>query len=186
MKKNWKALLGLLLTVTMVMCVGCGKMADGELDGDAVARDISEMDSTEVYLDDAAIALAEEATVDQNLASAAQSAFNQVNQLRTEAGLTTLTWSSDLETAARVRATEATSYFSHTRPDGSAWWTVDSRVMYGENLARGYYTATDVVNAWMASPTHMANIMKSDFKTLSIVVIQNSDGTWYWSQEFGY
>lgn len=188
MKKKIRFIVAIVVSISLITCFGCGKTAEaeGELDGSAVARDASEMNSSEVYLDDAAIALADEATVDQNYASAARAAFDQVNQLRAAAGLTTLTWSSDLESAARVRASEATGTFSHTRPNGSDWWTVDSRVMYGENLARAYYTAETVVDAWMASPTHKANIMKADFKTLSIAIVASDDGTWYWAQEFGY
>ena len=58
--------------------------------------------------------------------------------------------------------------------------------MYGENLAKFYYTSDSVVTAWMASPTHAANIMDINFKTIGIGIFQSSDGKWYWAQEFGY
>jgi len=75
--------------------------------------------------------------------------------------------------------------FSHTRPDGSAWWTVNSNLMYGENLAIDFYDATSVVNAWMASPTHAANIM-ANFSSGAIAVYQHANGSWAWANEFGY
>ncbi|MCR4587393.1 MAG: CAP domain-containing protein [Lachnospiraceae bacterium] len=137
-------------------------------------------------MDDGAIALAADAGTATEYVDAAAAAFAQVNQLRAEAGLSELTWNSDLESAARVRATEATGFFSHTRPDGTAWWTVDSRVMYGENLAKGFYDADSVVTAWMNSPTHRENVMKDGFKTMAIVIVAADNGTWYWAQEFGY
>jgi uncharacterized protein YkwD len=56
--------------------------------------------------------------------------------------------------------------------------------MYGENLAEGYHTADEVVNAWMASPEHKANILKPDFTTMGIG-IANKNGKNYWAQIFG-
>ncbi len=185
MKKRAKLLTALMLIGIMVLATACGK-EDPVLDDAAVARDESEINSSEVYLDDGAIALAGEAETSTEFTDAAASAFAQVNAIRVAAGLNELAWNSDLETAARVRATEATGYFSHTRPDGSAWYTVDSRVMYGENLAKGFYDGDSVVTAWVNSPTHYANLVKPGFKTMAIVIVAADNGTWYWAQEFGY
>jgi len=96
-----------------------------------------------------------------------------------------LTWNSGLEQASAVRAVEASQSFSHTRPDGSDWWTVNSNLMYGENLAKGYDSADAAVQAWMASPTHKANIMDAEF-TSGAIAIHVSNGQWFWAQEFGY
>ena len=93
-------------------------------------------------------------------------------------------YSASLETTSVVRANEITTKFSHTRPDGTDWYTVNADLQYGENLAEGYNTADDVVNAWMASPTHRANILKPDFTTCAISTT-TQNGRTYWSQEFG-
>ena len=56
--------------------------------------------------------------------------------------------------------------------------------MYGENLACNYYDASSVVAAWMASPTHAANIL-GGFGSIGVAVYQAGNGSWYWAQEFG-
>ena len=109
-----------------------------------------------------------------------------MNQQRVAQGLAALVWSDALTSAAQVRASEITSSFSHTRPNGSEFWTVDSSVQYGENLAKLYQSADSVYDAWMNSPTHAANIMDSGYKTVGIAICQTADGSWYWAQEFGY
>ena len=108
----------------------------------------------------------------------------KVNQIRVANGLNSLRYDASLEGAADVRANESTVRFSHTRPDGSDWYTVNPDLMYGENLADGYTTADAVVNAWMASPGHKANILKPDFTTVAVSTVVK-DGKTYWAQEFG-
>lgn len=108
----------------------------------------------------------------------------KVNQIRVANGLNSLRYDASLEGAADVRANESTVRFSHTRPDGSDWYTVNPNLMYGENLADGYTTADAVVNAWMASPGHKANILKPDFTTVAVSTVVK-DGKTYWAQEFG-
>lgn len=108
----------------------------------------------------------------------------KVNDIRVANGLNALRYDASLEATADVRANELNVRFSHTRPDGSDWYTVNPDLMYGENLADGYNTADAVVNAWMASPEHKANILKPDFTTVAVsTVVKN--GKTYWAQEFG-
>lgn len=108
----------------------------------------------------------------------------KVNDIRVANGLNALRYDASLEATATVRANELTVRFSHTRPDGSDWYTVNPDLMYGENLADGYTTADAVVNAWMASPEHKANILKPDFTTVAVsTTVKN--GKTYWAQEFG-
>ncbi len=118
----------------------------------------------------------------QNAAEAA--VLSKVNQIRVANGLNALRYDAALEGTSNVRASEITTKFSHTRPDGSDWYTVNENLMYGENLAEGYKTADEVVNAWMASPDHKANILKPDFTTMS-VSMTTKNGRTYWAQEFG-
>lgn len=89
-------------------------------------------------------------TQDDKKKNAAINAFLLLNEIRRENGLNVLTWNDDLGPAALIRAQEATILWSHTRPDGTDWYTVNPDLVYGENLANGYTTAENVVNAWMA------------------------------------
>ena len=111
-------------------------------------------------------------------------ALAKVNEIRIANGLSAVQHSASLETTSVVRANEITSKFSHTRPDGSDWYTVNADLQYGENLAEGYSSADEVVNAWMASPTHRENILRSDFTTCAISTT-TVNGRTYWAQEFG-
>ena len=113
--------------------------------------------------------------------------FNLVNNERQNQGLTPLTWNSALASDAAVRAQEIAVVFSHTRPDGSEWWTVDPDRMYGENLASGQSTAQEAFNSWMASPGHRANIL-GDYSSCGFALYYGGDAgsTYYWVQEFGY
>jgi uncharacterized protein YkwD len=115
-----------------------------------------------------------------------EAAVSKVNQIRIAAGLNPLsTGDAALQSAADERAEEITRKFSHTRPDGSAWYTVNPDVVYGENLAENFATADTVVNAWMASPAHKANILKADFTKMAISSYE-MNGVTYWAEEFCY
>ena len=140
----------------------------------------------EIWIDDGAIALAGSAASSQAALDACTAVFNIMNQQRVARGLSELAWSEALRDAAQVRANEITTSFSHTRPNGSEFWTVDSSCQYGENLAKLYQSADAVYTAWMNSPTHAANIMDGGYKTVGIAICQTGDGSWYWAQEFGY
>ncbi|MBR0164802.1 MAG: CAP domain-containing protein [Lachnospiraceae bacterium] len=107
------------------------------------------------------------------------------NAYRAQAGLAPLTEIDALAQAADIRAGECGISFSHTRPDGSIWWTVEPDLAYGENLAYGYRSAEEAVNAWMCSAAHMYNILSPDYRTCGVGVVM-SGGTWYYVVEFGY
>ena len=109
----------------------------------------------------------------------------QVNGARTKIGLPELVWNGELAKAADIRAKEIEQIFSHNRPDGSEWWTVNDEVIYGENIARGYQNANSVMEAWMKSSEHKDNILYASFQTIGIALYE-SNGQWYWVQEFGY
>ena len=175
----------LVLVVVTGSCVACGASQQASVDSTAAIRGQG-VGAGETYIDDAAIALAGQTQTSQNITTAATTALSLVNTQRANAGLTALQWSQGLADAAMVRAQEIVKTFSHTRPDGSDWWTVNSNLQYGENLAKLYNSPDSVVSAWMASPTHKANIMASGYKTCGISIYQTGDGNWYWAQEFGY
>ncbi|WP_051656690.1 CAP domain-containing protein [Butyrivibrio sp. AE3004] len=185
MKKFRRVIATMVAVVISLNVMACGAKQAATIDDVAALRGINE-DTENIYIDDEAIALAGEATTSQGAMAAAQAAFALVNQKRSAAGLGQLSWSDALTQAALVRAQEIVGTFSHSRPNGTEWYTVNSSIMYGENLAKLYNTGDAVVDAWMASPTHAANIMEGGFKTVGIAVFQADNGNWYWAQEFGY
>lgn len=159
---------------------------DGSVTDQAASRGENVPDDGIVYIEPEMVSLASALSGNADSQAAAKAAFDLVNAKRQEAGLGALTWNSGLEQASAVRAVEASQSFSHTRPDGSDWWTVNSNLMYGENLAKGYASADEAVTAWMNSPTHKANIMDTEFTSGAIAIHIGSNGQWFWAQEFGF
>ena len=112
-----------------------------------------------------------------------------VNAERAKEGLSPLTIDTNVQAAAMVRAKECEQLFSHTRPDGSSFVTAlkEQNVSYkgaGENIAWGQRSPEEVMNAWMNSSGHRANIMNSSFTTIGVGYYQNANGTGYWCQLF--
>lgn len=114
--------------------------------------------------------------------------FLLVNAEREANGLQPYSYRTDLASAASIRAAEIVDFFSHTRPDGTPYYTVNENIVYGENLAEGYATAQEVFAGWMASPTHKALILDDDYTACGFALHVNGDGVhdYYWAQEFGY
>lgn len=110
----------------------------------------------------------------------------QINDIRQEAGLKTLIYSDGLTQAALIRAKECEALFSHTRPNGMDWYTVNPAMMYGENLSEGYNDATSLTNAWMNSPTHRELIMDREYSSCGICSYRGANGVTYVACEFGY
>lgn len=114
------------------------------------------------------------------------SIVEEINKARMANGLSELTENAQLDTAASVRAEECNTLFSHTRPDGSDWYTVDPAVCYGEILAEGYSSSEETVNAWMNSKVHHDSILEPEYKTVGYGVYTSSNGYVYTAVEFGY
>jgi len=106
-----------------------------------------------------------------------------VNAQRAAAGLPGLTWNDTLAESARIRSSEIVVKWSHTRPDGSAWYTAGSQTEMGENLAYGQSTTQQVIDEWMASPGHAENILRSTFTQMGVSCYY-CNGTYYWAQHF--
>ena len=111
-----------------------------------------------------------------------------VNAERAKQGLSALTIDTKVQQAALVRAKESAQSFSHTRPYGSSFSTAltEAGVSYrtaGENIAYGQSTPQQVMNAWMNSSGHRANILNANYTTIGVgyTVI---NGTAYWAQLF--
>lgn len=112
-----------------------------------------------------------------------------VNNERAKEGLSPLTIDAKVQAAAQVRAQECEKLFSHTRPDGSSFSTAlkEQNVSYrsaGENIAWGQHSPQQVMDAWMNSPGHRANIMNPNFTTIGVGYYENVAGTDYWCQLF--
>ena len=176
-RRKIAAITAMILAVTVI--AGCGAKSS-RIDENSVKRAYEVGD----FIPDEKVALAMGAA-DPAMLAMANEALELANQQRAAAGLAPLSWSNGLAAAASVRAAELPVLFSHTRPNGQDWYTVDGNIMFGENLAEYYDTPADVVAAWMASPTHRANIMDGEFTTCGIAVYRDGTGL-YWAQEFGY
>lgn len=177
-----KRLMSIVMMLVLAMSlVACGSNAG--TDSAAATRTYDPNDTT-IYIPDPMVPLAGTANSGA-LGTMAKQALDQVNVVRAASGLPALKWNAGLETAAKVRASELPQSFSHTRPNGSDWWTVDGNLCYGENLAMDYYSAGEAVSAWQASPTHNANLLDGGFRSCAIAIYENN-GTYYWAQEFGY
>ena len=120
--------------------------------------------------------------------SAASEVVRLTNSARSKNGYAALVEDGVLSEAAAVRAREIARRFSHTRPSGASFSSAlsESGVSYlraGENIASGQKSASEVVNAWMNSPGHRANILNSSYSRIGSASV-NIDGTHYWVQLF--
>ncbi len=114
-----------------------------------------------------------------------------VNAYRRQLSLPTLAVSPPLTAAAtwKARNMAAFDYMDHADPAPTSR-TAGARlaacgypeVGWGENIAKGYGTARDVFNAWLASPPHRANIEDPAFRATGVGMAGASG---YWSQTFG-
>jgi len=102
-------------------------------------------------------------------------AYTNVERLKAE--LSNVTESALLSKAAQAKAEDMArvGYFSHVGPDGKAPWSWIAEAGYtysyaGENLAVRFTDSSQVVRAWMESPTHRANIVKTSYKEIGVGV----------------
>lgn len=112
-----------------------------------------------------------------------------VNQARVENGCDAVSIDPRLNDAARAHAEDMSGrdYFSHTSPEGV---TFDKRITGSgyptpgaENIARGQQSPEAVMDAWMKSKGHKANILNCQLTTIGIGL--DPDG-FYWVQDFGF
>lgn len=106
-----------------------------------------------------------------------------VNQEREKAGVEKLVMDASLLETAMLRASETVLYWSHTRPSGSNCFTANS-LMFGENIAYGSSTASGVMDMWMNSQGHKANILSSSYGSIGVGCVYH-EGVYYWVQCFG-
>lgn len=111
-----------------------------------------------------------------------------VNRERSSYGLQPVKYSPLLSEAANVRSSELRKNFSHTRPNGTSCFTVlkEFDISYfsaAENIAYGQRTPEIVMNAWMNSSGHRANILSKNVEYIGVGVVY-SNGIYYWTQLF--
>jgi uncharacterized protein YkwD len=123
--------------------------------------------------------------------SAEAQAVQLTNAQRAQHGCSALRVDSRLRTAARAHSKDmhVRGYFEHNSPDGKTPWDRIKAAGYtqagAENIAMGYATAKAVVDGWMNSPGHRANILNCSLKAVGIGVEYGSGGPW-WTQDFGF
>lgn len=127
-------------------------------------------------------------TLDSAVLNYEQEVVRLVNEIRAKNGLKPLTQDWELSRVARYKSQDMkdNKYFSHTSPVyGSPFQMIkDFGISYrsaGENIARGYATPQAVVNAWMNSSGHRANILNASYTRIGVGYV--ADGK-YWTQMF--
>jgi uncharacterized protein YkwD len=114
-----------------------------------------------------------------------------VNQQRKAAGCGAVVYNAKLRTAAYNHSLDMVThnFFDHIGSDGSTFVTRVQAAGYsaplGENIAWGWRTPADVMNAWMNSAPHKANILNCSARSIGVGMAKKADGTPYWTQEFG-
>lgn len=124
-------------------------------------------------------------------AAAEAEVLRLVNEERAKVGCSAVAASSSLTGLAEAfsAAMQEQDFFDHTDPSGASPWDRAAKLgitsLGGENIARGQADPAAVMEAWMNSPGHRANILNCDFKTLGVGVQFGAGGPW-WTQDFGY
>jgi len=121
-------------------------------------------------------------------ASVEQEVVKLVNSERAKAGLPALKEDWELSRVAKYKSQDMhdKNYFDHTSPTYGTPFTMMKNfgIMYksaGENIAKGQQSATEVVNAWMNSAGHRANILNKNYTHIGIGFVKDGN---YWSQMF--
>jgi len=114
-----------------------------------------------------------------------------VNVQRVNNGLQILKINWQLSRVARYKSQDMVNkgYFSHTSPTyGSPFAMMENFGIKfsaaGENIAEGQRTPAEVMNAWMNSPGHRANILSPSYLEIGVGLAKDKNGVCYWTQEF--
>lgn len=126
--------------------------------------------------------------INQEVLDFESAVVRMVNEIRLKNGLKALTEDWELSRVARYKSQDMkdNNYFSHTSPVyGSPFEMMKSfGIKYrsaGENIAKGQTTPERVVNAWMNSSGHRANILNSSYTKIGVGYVKNGH---YWTQMF--
>lgn len=127
-------------------------------------------------------------TTDSTVTSYEKEVIRLVNEIRAENGLSALSEDWQLSRVARYKSQDMkdNNYFSHTSPVyGSPFQMMKSfGITYksaAENIAKGQKTPQAVVDAWMNSSGHRANILNSSYNKIGVGYVKDGN---YWTQMF--
>lgn len=163
----------------------------GSSDAGENSDDSSSGESANVIDDESLLAIAKINTV--TYSEFANRVLELVNIERANAGVAPLVLDEALCNAANMRAIEMdrTGEFSHTRPGGRECFTVVDYcnigyMMCGENIAAGQPTPEEVMNSWLGSAGHKANILSPEYTKMGLGYSTGGGGEYrhYWAQEF--
>ncbi|MFJ2555794.1 MULTISPECIES: CAP domain-containing protein [unclassified Streptomyces] len=128
----------------------------------------------------------------RGLAAVAAEVLSLTNAERAAAGLAPLADDPLLTTAAQAFSTDMAdrAFYSHTSPEGLQPWDRAAAAGarhrgIGENIACGQRSPREVVQGWMDSPGHRANILKPGFTHLGVGFADGGPAGTYWTQLFG-
>ena len=126
--------------------------------------------------------------ISQSVLSYESEVIRLVNEVRRENGLKALTANWELSRVARYKSQDMLNkgYFSHTSPTyGTPFQMIKAFGLSfrtaGENIARGYPTPQAVVNGWMNSSGHRANILNASYTRIGVGYVAQGN---YWTQMF--
>lgn len=158
-KRRFRMVISILTIIALLILGGCGKDVSQILE---TGERNTALDGRIIILDE------QEPSAEDMMFNLPGRCFSLINSYRQMNGLPELKWSPALEECAHIRAREAAAHWSHERPNGKPWYTVNSNIMRGENLAMGYTNAEDIVNNWIDSPAHNELLLATDFKYIAI------------------
>lgn len=126
-----------------------------------------------------------------NVKTLEQQVIDLVNKQRAAHGLSKLTANWEVCRVARYKSQDMINknYFAHQSPTyGSPFTMMQSFGIRfsagGENIAYGQRTPQEVMNSWMNSAGHRANILSATYNQMGCGVAKTSSGTYYWTQMF--
>ncbi|HDX9707612.1 TPA: serine protease [Bacillus thuringiensis] len=124
----------------------------------------------------------------ENLSQFEQRVVELTNIERTKQGLPALQVDMNLSKVARLKSADMQKnhYFDHTSPTYGSPFDMMRKfdISYssaGENIAQGQRTPEEVVQAWMDSPGHRANILNHSYTHIGVGYVESGN---YWTQEF--
>jgi uncharacterized protein YkwD len=120
-----------------------------------------------------------------------QEIINEINLYRQDAGKKPLQYDPKLTQLAIIKVNDMieNNYFEHQSPTFNMPWELAGLfgydfVTFGENLARHYTNAKDVVDAWIASPTHNENLLKESYQNVGVGIRKDNQGNLYFCNLF--